>query len=245
QRLDRLHQAVAEWSEQYEYVLVDLPPLLLSAEAEMLIETMGQVFLLVEAQAVNRGEISRAKRLLQKIDPQAVGLFVNKVPLSRGSGHMEHLIIETISRSQLSRFRRLAEWKLRWEMWLTERSMRQSEKARDKKQRPPSARSDEPRATADKDLPQELTRQAQQAQQAGKWAEASQLMLELAYAAPSADSQFNAAQALLTQLEHSEWDAGLARLARDCMQQLKALEGASARVDKLCRDYQQLEERPG
>ncbi len=102
QQLDRLHEALKTWSEQYEYVLVDLPPLLMSADAEMLIEAIGQVFLVVEAQAVNRGEISRSKRLLQKIDPEAVGLFVNKVPLFRGSGYMEGLIIETLSRSKLS-----------------------------------------------------------------------------------------------------------------------------------------------
>lgn len=138
QRLDRLHQAVTEWSTQYEYVLVDLPPLLLSADAEMLIETMGQVFLVVEAQAVIRGEISRAKRLLQKIDPQAVGLFVNKVPLFRGGGYMENLIIETISHTKLPQFNHLAELKLRWEMWLTERSIRKSEKVRQKKKRQPS-----------------------------------------------------------------------------------------------------------
>lgn len=135
QRLDRLQEAIRAWSTEYEFVLVDLPPLLLSADAEMLIETMGQVFLVVEAQAVNSGEISRAKRVLQKIDPQAVGLFVNKIPLFRDSGYLQGLLIETISRSKLSSFMSLAEWRLRWEMWLTERSMHGSARRQRKKAR--------------------------------------------------------------------------------------------------------------
>lgn len=289
QRLDRLHEALKTWSEQYEYVLVDLPPLLMSADAEMLIEAIGQVFLVVEAQAVNRGEISRSKRLLQKIDPEAVGLFVNKVPLFRGSGYMEGLIIETLSRSKLSSFMSLDKWKLQWEMWLTEQSIRRSEKSRNKKplfslgkmresllrlaspaawkqrwkqwlatraerkadnsrqskKRRSTARiiglSKDPEDPAEK-LQQTLQQQALQAQQAGQWAEASLLLLELADMAPSADSQFDAAQALLAQLEHSEWDAALGQLAQDCMQRLEDLEGISARVSKLREKYQHLEQ---
>ncbi len=292
QRLDRLHEAIKAWSTEYEYVLVDLPPLLMSADAEMLIETIGQVFLVVEAQAVNRGEISRAKRLLQKIDPEAVGLFVNKIPLFRGSGYMESLLIETISRSKLSSFMSLSEWKLRWEVWLTERSMRKSEKIRKKRRQSPlklrerlsrllspaawkqrrqtaqAERAERQRGKKRKTktgstrsffarllgwrgksvseevkLQQNLLRQARLAQEAGQWAEASQLMLELAYMEPSADSQFNAAQALLAQLEKSEWDVALAQLASDCMQQVEDLEGVSARVSTLHQNYQQLKQK--
>jgi polysaccharide biosynthesis transport protein len=118
-RLDRLNEAMAEWSERYDYVLVDLPPLLLCADAEMLIDALGQVFLVLEADAVTRGEISRAKRLLQKIDPEAVGLFVNKVPVFRGAGYMEGLITETLMRTRFERFMSLPGWKLWWEMQRT------------------------------------------------------------------------------------------------------------------------------
>ena len=135
QRLDRLHNAIKQWSESYDFVLVDLPPLLLSADAEMLIEAIGQVFLVVEAQSVVRGEVSRARQLLQKIDPEAVGLFVNKISLSHGSSDMEGLIIETLSRNKMSRFKNLPEWKLRWEMWLTERAIRRSQKKARRKAR--------------------------------------------------------------------------------------------------------------
>jgi Mrp family chromosome partitioning ATPase len=125
-RLDRLHDALTEWSTTYDYVLVDLPPVLLSADAEMLIDALGQVFLVLEAEAVTRGEITRAKRLLQKIDPEAVGLFVNKVPVFRGAGYMEGLIAETLTRTRFERFMSLAQWKLWWEVqrtkWATARA---------------------------------------------------------------------------------------------------------------------------
>jgi Mrp family chromosome partitioning ATPase len=111
-RLDRLHAAMAEWSTRYDYILVDVPPLLLSADAEMLVHALGQVFLVLEADAVVRGEIARAKRLLEKIDPEAVGLFVSKVPVFRGTGYMEALIAETLTRTRFEKFMSLPQWKL-------------------------------------------------------------------------------------------------------------------------------------
>lgn len=114
-RLDRLKQALDAWSAEYEYVLVDLPPLLLSSDAEMLIELLGQVFLVVEADAVTRGECARARRLLQKIDPPAVGLFVSKVPVFQGAGYMEGLIVETMTRTRFERFMTLPRWALWWQ----------------------------------------------------------------------------------------------------------------------------------
>lgn len=119
QRLDQLKKAIAEWSEHYEYLLFDLPPVLASADAEMLIEALGQVFLIVEAEAVTKGEVSRAKRLLQKIDPEAVGLFVNSVPLFRGGGYIQELIVEYLTRDKYRRFASVPPWKLQWALLRT------------------------------------------------------------------------------------------------------------------------------
>lgn len=119
QRLDRLRDALDCWAGAYEYVLFDLPPILLSADAEMLIEILGQVFLVVPAESVTKGEIGRAKRLLQKLDPEAVGLFVNDVPLFRGSGYMEESIVETLTRGRFVAFMADAGLGLRWELLRT------------------------------------------------------------------------------------------------------------------------------
>lgn len=114
-RLDRLQEAVTAWSQTYEYILFDLPPVLLSADAELLIDALGQVFLVVEAEGVTIGEIGRAKRLLQKLDPEAVGLVVTKVPVFHGGGYMKDLIAETLTGARIEQVMSEPQWKL----WLS------------------------------------------------------------------------------------------------------------------------------
>jgi len=117
-RLDRLRVALESWSQGYDFVLFDLAPILLSADAEMLVEMIGQVFLVVGAESATKGEISRARRLLQKIDPAAAGLYVNAVPLFRGSGYLEQSIIETVTREPFSRFDAGSRLGFQRELWL-------------------------------------------------------------------------------------------------------------------------------
>jgi Mrp family chromosome partitioning ATPase/uncharacterized protein involved in exopolysaccharide biosynthesis len=117
--LDVLSAGVKQWEQSYDFVLIDLPPLLLSADAELLVESLGQVFLVVEAESVLRGEVSRAKRLLQKIDPKAVGLFVNSVPMFFGGGYMEALVVETIIRKNYNVFMNKPSWLLQLQIFWT------------------------------------------------------------------------------------------------------------------------------
>ncbi|MEY4749803.1 MAG: hypothetical protein RIQ60_2017 [Pseudomonadota bacterium] len=95
-RLDLLEAAIERWSARYDFVFFDLAPLLLSADAEMLVQATGQVLLVIDAEGVMRGEILRARRMLQKINPEAVGLVVTRIRVFRGSGYMENLIDETL-----------------------------------------------------------------------------------------------------------------------------------------------------
>ncbi len=112
QRLDLLQQALAQWSQQHDYVLVALPPVLLSADSELLIEALGQVFMVLEAQSVSRGEVVRAKRLLEKLDPEAVGLFVNSIPMFQGGGYMQELMLETLTKNDFKHFMSLSNLRL-------------------------------------------------------------------------------------------------------------------------------------
>ena len=125
-RLDLLTQAVQAWSESHDVVLFDLSPILLSADAEMLVEKLGQVFLVVEAQAASRGEILRARRRLQQIEPEAVGLVVNRVPVFRGAGYMESLIAETLTGHRVDDFG----WKTRLQLWWAARQARRATRRR-------------------------------------------------------------------------------------------------------------------
>lgn len=116
QRLDLLQQAVALWTPQHDYILVALPPVLLSADAELLIDALGQVFMVLEAQSVSRGEVVRAKRLLEKLDPEAVGLFVNSIPMFQGGGYMQELLLETLTKGDFKHFMSLSNLRLQVEL---------------------------------------------------------------------------------------------------------------------------------
>lgn len=97
QRLDLLRQITDTWAASYDFVLFDLPPILLSADTEFLVEILKQVFVVVEAEAATKGEVGHAKRLLQRLDPDAVGLFVNQIRLQRGGSDLQKRVVETIA----------------------------------------------------------------------------------------------------------------------------------------------------
>jgi polysaccharide biosynthesis transport protein len=126
QRIDLFKQAVRQWSQQYDFVLIDLPPVLLSADAELLIDALGQVFMVLEAQAVSRGEVTRAKRLLEKLDPDAVGLFVSDIPVFQQGGYMKELMVEMLTKETFSRFMSLSSLRLQLELlrarWVQKRN---------------------------------------------------------------------------------------------------------------------------
>ena len=116
QRLDLLSQAVAHWAQKHDFVLVALPPVLLNANAELLIDALDQMFMVLEAQSVSRGEVVRAKRLLEKIDPEAVGLFVNSIPMFEGGGYMQELLLETLTKEDFKHFMSLSNLRLQVEL---------------------------------------------------------------------------------------------------------------------------------
>lgn len=118
-RLDRFRLALDHYAGQHDFVLVDLPPLLQAADAELLIEAVGQVFLIVQAASITRGELLRGKRQLQRIDPEAVGLFVNRLPLFRGSGYLEEAVLETVSRTRYEQLMPKSYWELQIEVLRT------------------------------------------------------------------------------------------------------------------------------
>jgi Mrp family chromosome partitioning ATPase len=112
ENLARLPQALAHWAGQADFVLVDMPPLLASADAELLVRSVGQVLLVVQAGADTQGEVKRATRLLHTLDPAAVGLVVNRVEPFRGGGYLNDLMLETVSGRALGAVFTLPRWRL-------------------------------------------------------------------------------------------------------------------------------------
>jgi Mrp family chromosome partitioning ATPase len=243
QRLDLLLQALKVWESQYDYLLYDLPPVLLSADAEMLIEALGQVFLVVEAEAVVRGEVSRAKRLLQKIDPEAVGLFVNSVPLFRGSGYMEEVIIETLTRGKLSRFMSLTHWRLQWELlrtqWSTPRGNRKKKSGEPAARAAPAPLVAAPEAIAVEIIDKatdstpsivELNNRGVMAARNGDLEESARLLIQVADQEPTVRFMLNAAKSILNQIEGRGWNPELMLKARDYLQRVQAMEPDNSRL---------------
>jgi polysaccharide biosynthesis transport protein len=119
-RLDKFKLAMTQWSQAYDFILVDVPPLLLSADAELLIEVIGQVFLVAEIQAMTKADVVRAKGVLEKLDPDAVGLFVNGVPIGPSSSGVDPVIVESLTGKKYKEFMQVPYWSLRLEILKTQ-----------------------------------------------------------------------------------------------------------------------------
>ena len=115
-RLDVFKAALKVWGEQFDMVLIDLPPLLPSADAELLIDAVGQVFLVVEAEVANKADVVRARVQLERMDPDAVGLVVNRVPVEAGGESIQSQLVETITGDKFNSFMTSSSLSLRWNL---------------------------------------------------------------------------------------------------------------------------------
>ena len=117
-RVDRLRALLDGWRQRYAFVLVDAAPLLLAADAEIVLDRIGHALLVVEANATTRGEIARARRVLEASSAQAAGLIVNRVRVLEGGGYLRHLLVEYLTRRKYADFASLPGWRLQLAAWL-------------------------------------------------------------------------------------------------------------------------------
>lgn len=92
--LERLAAKLRSLPERYRFIVVDAPPLLTHADAELIAGAADAVLLIAEAEVVHRGELQRAARLLQTIDPPVVGAIVNRIRPFLGGGYIGSLVEE-------------------------------------------------------------------------------------------------------------------------------------------------------
>jgi polysaccharide biosynthesis transport protein len=80
----RLIEVLREAGSVYSAVLVDLPPILASVDAEYLSGRADVVVLVLEAVHLQRGELGRAMQALERNRPRAVAGILNRVRLEQG-----------------------------------------------------------------------------------------------------------------------------------------------------------------
>lgn len=108
----RVGPVIDELTSLYDLVIVDAPPILISADAELLTALSNGTLLIVEAEGVGQGEVRRASRTLDSLDLDAVGAIVNRVRVYGGSGYMSELLEEY----QTGQKRKCPKWMPSW-LW--------------------------------------------------------------------------------------------------------------------------------
>jgi Mrp family chromosome partitioning ATPase/capsular polysaccharide biosynthesis protein len=123
-RLDRLKAVIQHWGGIADFVLVDMPALLSSADAELLARTVGNTLLVVQAGRTEKGELQRARRMLLRIDPASVGVVVNRIAPFQGGGYLKEQLVESVTGRSAGSFFKGFDWRLRWDTWRLNRRSR-------------------------------------------------------------------------------------------------------------------------
>lgn len=90
----KLLPLLQQLSSFYDLIILDSPPILLSADAELLGKIEGGILLIVEAGHTMPGEVRRAASLLEHLAPPVVAAVVNRVQTYYGGGYFSELLKE-------------------------------------------------------------------------------------------------------------------------------------------------------
>ncbi len=83
----RLQKVLEKIAEIYSVVILDAPAILFSADVEFLTSISDITLLVIAAQQDKPGEIKRAVKLLERIDPEAIGFVVTRLEVFKGGGY--------------------------------------------------------------------------------------------------------------------------------------------------------------
>ncbi len=90
--LERLPSLLETLSDEYDFVVIDAPPVQLSADAEILCQSTDGTMLVVAAEGVWPGQITRAARLIERLAPPVVGTIVNRVKVYDNGGYLTDML---------------------------------------------------------------------------------------------------------------------------------------------------------
>ncbi|MEZ5671512.1 MAG: hypothetical protein R3E08_03685 [Thiotrichaceae bacterium] len=105
----RLPALLERLGENYDLILLDAPPVLLSADTELFAEITDGILLIIEAERVIPGELKRATHLIERLSPPVVATVMNRVRIYQGGGYFLQLLNEysTASTLRMSWLKRL------------------------------------------------------------------------------------------------------------------------------------------
>ena len=103
---DHLHRSI----EGYDVVLVDTPPILVSADAEIIACLADVVVLVIEAESVTKEELRRAAKNLERLKVRAISALLNRVRRDEPSGLASVAVQEFLTGSGAPTRRLLSPW---------------------------------------------------------------------------------------------------------------------------------------
>jgi succinoglycan biosynthesis transport protein ExoP len=92
--IQNLTRILRDSAESYRAILVDLPPILVSVDAEFIARTSDVVVLVIEAEKVSKEELTRAAASLARLNVPAVSAVLNRVRLNTRDGLAESALKE-------------------------------------------------------------------------------------------------------------------------------------------------------
>lgn len=92
--IHRLRGLLHDLHATYPIVLLDTPPVLLSADVEFLSTIADMTMLLIGAKQVQPGELKRAARILERANPHSISFIVTRLEISPGGGYYAQMVQE-------------------------------------------------------------------------------------------------------------------------------------------------------
>lgn len=92
--IHRLRSLLDDLKKIYSIVLIDAPPVLLSADVEFMASVADMSLLVIGAKLVKPGELKRAARILERADPRIISFIVTRLEISLGGGYYQKMVQE-------------------------------------------------------------------------------------------------------------------------------------------------------
>ncbi|WP_461204669.1 CpsD/CapB family tyrosine-protein kinase [Clostridium sp. DL1XJH146] len=84
---NKMNDFINKMKNQFDYVIIDSPPIIVVTDAQVLAPKVDGVILVVASKKADREATIRAKELLEKVQANLIGAVLNKVEVIIGKGY--------------------------------------------------------------------------------------------------------------------------------------------------------------